>query len=351
MSGHSKWASIKHQKGVADARRGQLFTKLTREIIVAVREGGSDQTSNFRLRLAVQKAKDSNMPNDNIERSIKRGSGEIEGATFVELLLEGYGPGGTAILVSALTDNRNRTVQDVRNIFSRNGGNLGEAGCVAWLFDSKGLVSAGRDGVSATKLNYAHRHAPTDSFLKAIAELRPSAIIGVSGRSGMFNREVIEAMSEINQRPIIFALSNPTSKSECSAEQAYEWSSGRAVFASGSPFDPVEIGNRTFVPGQGNNAYIFPGVGLGVVCSRASRVTDEMFLTAARSLAAQVTEKDLRQGRIYPSLSIIRQVSAAIACDVATVAYEQGLCARKKPQDIKADIEAQMFKPVYPHFA
>ena len=146
MSGHSKWASIKHQKGVTDARRGQLFTKLTREIIVAVREGGNDQTANFRLRLAVQKAKDSNMPNDNIDRSIKRGSGEIEGATFVELLLEGYGPGGTAILVSAVTDNRNRTVQDVRNIFSRNGGNLGESGCVGWLFDSKGLIRIDASG-------------------------------------------------------------------------------------------------------------------------------------------------------------------------------------------------------------
>ncbi len=140
MSGHSKWSSIKHQKGVADARRGQLFTKLTREIIVAAREGGSNPEMNFRLRLVVQKARDSNMPQDNIERAIKRGSGELEGAALIELVLEGYGPSGTAILVQALTDNRNRTLQDVRNIFSRNGGNLGESGCVAWLFDSKGLI-------------------------------------------------------------------------------------------------------------------------------------------------------------------------------------------------------------------
>ena len=140
MSGHSKWSSIKHQKGVADARRGQLFTKLTREIIVAAREGGSNPEINFRLRLVVQRARDNNMPQDNIERAIKRGSGELEGAALVELVLEGYGPSGTAILVQALTDNRNRTLQDVRNIFSRNGGNLGESGCVAWLFDSKGLI-------------------------------------------------------------------------------------------------------------------------------------------------------------------------------------------------------------------
>jgi len=152
MSGHSKWSSIKHQKGVTDARRGQLFTKLTREIIIAVREGGSKPDVNFRLRLAIQKARDNNMPLDNIERSIKKGSGDLEGATFVELVLEGYGPNGTAILVSALTDNRNRTIQDVRNIFSRHGGSMGENGCVAWLFDSKGLIRVKTDNLDADEL-------------------------------------------------------------------------------------------------------------------------------------------------------------------------------------------------------
>ena len=152
MSGHSKWSSIKHQKGVTDARRGQLFTKLTREIIVAAREGGSNPETNFRLRLTVQKARDNNMPQDNIERAIKRGSGEIEGTTLVELVLEGYGPSGTAILVQALTDNRNRTLQDVRNIFSRNGGNLGESGCVGWLFDSKGLIRVDTNDLDTEEL-------------------------------------------------------------------------------------------------------------------------------------------------------------------------------------------------------
>ena len=152
MSGHSKWSSIKHQKGVTDARRGQLFTKLTREIIIAVREGGNKPDVNFRLRLAIQKARDNNMPLDNIERSIKKGSGDLEGATFVELVLEGYGPNGTAILVSALTDNRNRTIQDVRNIFSRHGGSMGENGCVAWLFDSKGLIRVKTDNLDADEL-------------------------------------------------------------------------------------------------------------------------------------------------------------------------------------------------------
>ena len=152
MSGHSKWHSIRHQKGVADARRGQLFTKLTREIIIAVREGGSNPEANFRLRLAIQKARDNNMPMDNIERSIKKGSGELEGASLAELVLEGYGPSGTAILVEALTDNRNRTIQDVRGTFTKHGSSLGESGCVSWIFDTKGLITVKTDGIDADDL-------------------------------------------------------------------------------------------------------------------------------------------------------------------------------------------------------
>jgi YebC/PmpR family DNA-binding regulatory protein len=152
MSGHSKWHSIKHQKGITDARRGQLFTKLTREIIIAVREGGSNPDANFRLRLAIQRAHDSNMPTDNIERSIKKGSGELEGTTLTEMVLEGYGPSGTAILVEALTDNRNRTVQEVRSTFSKHGGNLGESGCVSWLFDTRGLITVKTDSLDADNL-------------------------------------------------------------------------------------------------------------------------------------------------------------------------------------------------------
>ncbi len=141
MSGHSKWSSIKHQKGVTDARRGQLFTKLTREIIVAVRQGGSNPEANYRLRLAIHKARDNNMPHDNVERAIKRGSGEIEGAILIEMVLEGYGPSGVAVLVHALSDNRNRTIQEVRNIFTRHGSSLGESGCVAWIFDRRGIIT------------------------------------------------------------------------------------------------------------------------------------------------------------------------------------------------------------------
>lgn len=158
MSGHSKWSTIKRQKGVADARRGQLFTKLTREIMLAVREGGPSIDSNYALRLVVQKAKDNNMPSENIDRAIKRASGEGGAANLVEFTLEGYGPSGVAVLIEALSDNRNRTVQEVRSLLTRHGGSLGESGCVAWLFDSRGLVTVeageqGEDEVALTAID------------------------------------------------------------------------------------------------------------------------------------------------------------------------------------------------------
>ena len=152
MSGHSKWSQIKRQKGVADAKRGQIFTKITRAIIIAVREGGSNPEANFRLRLAIQKARDSSMPMENIERAIKKGSGELEGTIMAEMTIEGYGPGGAAVLVQALSDNRNRTIQEVRSIFTRHGGSLGESGCVAWLFDPKGMITVKTNGLNADDL-------------------------------------------------------------------------------------------------------------------------------------------------------------------------------------------------------
>ncbi|MEZ4663683.1 MAG: malic enzyme-like NAD(P)-binding protein [Caldilineaceae bacterium] len=159
---------------------------------------------------------------------------------------------------------------------------------------------------------------PMDSFLAAVEQLRPTGIIGVSGVPKTFTQPVLEAMARLNHRPLVFALSNPTSKSECTAEQAYAWTEGRAIFASGSPFDPVDF-DETFVPGQGNNAYIFPGVGLGVIAAGGRSVTDEMFFVAAQTLAQQVTAQDLALGRVYPSLSRIREVSAHIAAAVAEV--------------------------------
>jgi len=152
MSGHSKWSKIKHQKGADDVKRGNLFTKLTREIIIAAREGGGDPGGNFRLRLAVQKARDSNMPLDNIDRAIKKGTGDLEGGSLIEMVLEGYGPSGMAVLVSALTDNRNRTVQEVRSTFTRHGGSMGESGCVSWIFESRGVININAENVDADEL-------------------------------------------------------------------------------------------------------------------------------------------------------------------------------------------------------
>ncbi len=216
-----------------------------------------------------------------------------------------------------------------------------------WFVDSKGLVVNSRKDLAHHKRPYAHEHAFLPDFLSAIQALRPQAIIGVSGVAGAFSRPVLEAMAAYNARPLVFALSNPTSQSECTAEQAYTCTGGRAVFASGSPFDPVQIGERTFVPGQGNNAYIFPGVGLGVIASGARRVTDEMFLVAARALAAEASAADLDIGRLYPSLSRIRQVSVSIAKAVAEVAYARGLARTAAPADLPAYIRAQMYEPSY----
>jgi len=220
-----------------------------------------------------------------------------------------------------------------------------------WFVDSTGLLVSSREKMAEHKKPYAHDHPPLDSFLDAVRTLKPTAILGLSGQPGTFTKEVVEAMAEINERPIIFALSNPTSMAECTAEQAYTWSDGRAVFASGSPFDPVKYDNQTFVPGQGNNAYIFPGVGLGAIVSEARVITDEMFLAAAHSLANLVTESDLERGRVYPPLSRIRSVSAKIAYDVAKMVYDQGLTDKEEPEDIEAEIHDYMYHPVYPHYA
>ena len=149
MSGHNKWSKIKHQKGADDVKRGNLYTKLTREIIISTREGGSDPDGNFRLRIAITKARDSNMPMDNIDRAIKKGSGEGEAGALIEMVMEGYGPGGTAILVNALSDNRNRTVQEIRSTFTRHGGSLAESGSVSWLFENKGVISIDAANVNA----------------------------------------------------------------------------------------------------------------------------------------------------------------------------------------------------------
>ncbi len=225
-----------------------------------------------------------------------------------------------------------------------------EARACCWYFDSKGLVVQNRSDLAPHKRPFAHEHPFIDSFQIAVETLCPTAIIGVSGMPQTFTQPILATMAAINARPIVFALSNPTSKSECTAEQAYTWTEGRAVFASGSPFAPVVFGDKTFVPGQGNNAYIFPGVGLGVIATGARCVSDEMFFVAAQVLAQQVTAEDLALGRVYPALSRIREVSLYIAVAVAEVAYARGLTREAKPADLLAHIRALMYEPVYPRY-
>lgn len=224
---------------------------------------------------------------------------------------------------------------------------LEEARTRCWLVDSKGLLVQSRTDLSGRKRLFAHAHEHAADFLSAVRLLKPTAIIGVSGRPKMFTQTVLREMAQINERPIIFALSNPTSKSECSAVEAYRWTEGRAVFASGSPFDPVEYGGKRFVPSQGNNVYIFPGIGLGVTASQSQRVTDEMFLTAARSLAEEVSQADLEEGRVYPPLSRIREVSTRIAGAIVKLAIERGLTEKPFPDDLPKYLESLMYQPEY----
>jgi malate dehydrogenase (oxaloacetate-decarboxylating)(NADP+) len=216
-----------------------------------------------------------------------------------------------------------------------------------WFVDSKGLVVASRTDLAEHKLPYAHEHEPHTDLVDAIRSLKPTALIGVSGQGGTFTRAVLREMAAHNPQPIIFALSNPTANAEATAEEVYRETEGQAIFASGSPFDPVTFGGKTLVPGQGNNAYIFPGVGLGVVASGAKRVTDEMFFAAVRSLAADVSEESLSHGCLFPPLSQIRDVSLHIAAAVAEVAYDSGLATRPRPQDLLEDIRAGMYQPEY----
>ena len=217
-----------------------------------------------------------------------------------------------------------------------------------WMVDSKGLVVASRGELAEHKRPYAHAHAPVSDFIGAVKSLRPTAIIGVGAVPGTFNEEVVREMSRINERPVIFALSNPTSKAECTAQQAYAWSDGRALFASGSPFDPVTMPDgRHFVPRQGNNSYIFPGLGLALVVVGATRVTDTMFLAAARALARCTTQADLDQGSLFPPLSTVRDVSTRIAVDVAEIALRDGLAAIERPEDLEQAIRAEMYDPRY----
>ncbi|EXB74576.1 NADP-dependent malic enzyme [Morus notabilis] len=242
------------------------------------------------------------------------------------------------------------TLSDHRFLFLGAGeAGTGIAELIALEIAKKGLIVSSRlESLQHFKKPWAHEHEPIKGLVDAINAIKPTVLIGTSGVGRQFNKEVIEAMSTINEKPIILALSNPTSQSECTAEEAYTWSQGRAIFASGSPFPPVEYEGKVFVPGQANNAYIFPGFGLGLLMSGTIRVHDEMLLAASEALAAQVSQENFDKGLIYPPFANIRKISAHIAANVAAKAYELGLATRlPQPKDLVKYAESCMYSPSY----
>jgi malate dehydrogenase (oxaloacetate-decarboxylating)(NADP+) len=216
-----------------------------------------------------------------------------------------------------------------------------------WLFDVNGLIVDSRGDLTDFQKPFAHKHAPLISFVEAIEAIQPTGIIGVSTVPKLFNQPVIEAMARLNKRPIIFPYSNPTSRSECTAEEAYQWSGGRAIFASGSPFPPVEFGGKWFIPGQGNNVYIFPAMGMAVLATEAKRVTQDMFICAAKAVAEQVTSADLASGLIYPPQSNILDASLHTAARIAEHVFDQGLASVPRPKNIEEHVRAAAYKPDY----
>jgi malate dehydrogenase (oxaloacetate-decarboxylating)(NADP+) len=227
---------------------------------------------------------------------------------------------------------------------------LDEARARISLFDVNGLLESSRSDLFEFQKPYAHPHAPSRDFLATIEELKPTAIIGVSTVGRTFTKQVVEAMSRLNERPIIFALSNPTDHAECTAEEAYAWSNGRAIYAAGVQFPPVRVGTKTLIPSQCNNFYIFPAVGLAIVATKARRVTDEMFIVAAKALTDLVTPAELDSGLMYPPQTNIVKTEVAVAVKVVETIFERGLCGEgvAKPRDVAAFVEAQLYTPEYP---
>lgn len=262
----------------------------------------------------------------------------ITGATLPELRIVFAGAGEAALGIAHM----------VTAALTAQGLSEAQARRHCWLVDSRGLVTAARADLPPHKQPYAHDHPPLEDLRAAVAALRPQVLIGASGRGGLFTEAVLRELARHAPRPVVMALSNPTAKAECTAEQAYAWTDGRALFASGSPFAPVTLRGRTHVTGQGNNAFTFPGVGLGLLVSGAARVSDAMFFAAAQALAAQVTAEDLACGRIFPAADRLRAVAVAVATAVADVAYAQGLARGERPADLPAQIRATMYEARYP---
>ena len=239
----------------------------------------------------------------------------------------------------------------VAGIMEESGMSAAEARKLFWLLDSQGLVvQNGPRALQTHKVPYAREEAHIDNLMDVVKTIKPTILVGVSGQGQTFTEEIIKEMHKHVKQPIIFALSNPTSKSECTAEQAYRWTKGKVIFASGSPFDPVRYKGKIYIPGQGNNMFIFPGVGLGAALCQSSKVTDAMFYTAAKTLADMVSDEELELGTVYPDLRKIRKISATIAIAVCEIAFREGLAGIDEPKDIRKFVKENMFQPVYPRY-
>src|SRR6266852_3012923 len=224
---------------------------------------------------------------------------------------------------------------------------LKDAQARVYMFDINGLLEDIRTDLFDFQKPYAHRHAPTKDFVAAIESIKPTTIIGVSTIGGAFTQKVVESMSQINERPVLLGLSNPTEHAECTAEQAYTWSKGKAIYAAGVQFPPVHYNGQTFLPGQANNFYIFPAVGMAIYATQAKRVTDEMFIEAGQAVADQVPSDLLKQGLLYPLQSNILEAEIQTAARVAKLVFDSGLARVPRPADIVAFIREHVYKPEY----
>jgi len=253
-----------------------------------------------------------------------------------------YGAGSAAVgiadmIVAGIVEESGMTPEEARKLF--------------WLIDSQGLVvNDGPRPLHAHKVAYARNESLIDNLLDVIKHVKPTILVGVSGQGQTFTEEVVKEMLNYSDQPIIFALSNPTTKAECTAQQAYKWTKGKVIFASGSPFDPVRMGGKIFVPGQGNNMFIFPGVGLGASVCQAKKVTDAMFYMAAKTLAEMVTEEELNLRTVYPDLRKIRKISLTIATAICEMAFDEGLARIERPANIREFVKQKMFIPEYPPY-
>nr|XP_028962772.1 NADP-dependent malic enzyme isoform X2 [Malus domestica] len=333
---------------------GQEYAELLEEFMTAVKQNYGEKVlvqfedfaNHNAFELLAKYSKTHLVFNDDIQgtasvvlagliASLKLLGGTLADHTFLFL---GAGEAGTGIAELIALE-----------ISKKTGAPLEKARKKIWLVDSKGLIVKSRLGsLQHFKQPWAHDHEPIKELVDAVKAIKPTVLIGTSGVGKQFTKEVVETMASLNKKPLILALSNPTSQAECTAEEAYAWTKGRAIFGSGSPFDPVKYENKLLVPGQANNAYIFPGFGLGLIMAGAIRVHDDMLLAASEALATQVSEEHYAKGMIYPPFTNIRKISANIAAKVAAKVYELGLASNlPRPKDLVKYAESCMYSPRY----